>query len=312
MIKGARKRSNDPVQEALREHKDKWNLATKELINRIIAFKRALNGRGDPKYSLPPSKIQDSFPSEISSFLNNLSSNYDAVAQEALKIIQEQVSYSEKRKKPKTASITIEASNKLTRVWSYLKSPFLSEENKQARISLLKSIASLDKHLDQLEYEVLSLDSKQLSQTAINSIFQSFKLLKLNFERLFPLEKDTKLVNKIDTNKLDGLQSVADNLVSKWWRREINSINPNELSSIKLNIYEKIKDVRSNIDSLMSELESDLNIDSTKQSLNNIESDLKEIKSLFGGDMNDSERESLERKIRNLKDREMLRTLREK
>jgi hypothetical protein len=164
MIKESRKKSNDPVQEALRTRKDKWNLATTELISRIIAFKRALNGRGDNKYSLPPSKIQDPFPSEVISFLNQLSSNYEAVAKEAYKIISDQAEYSKQRKKPKTASLISNGSNKLTRLLTYLKSPFLSGDDlKKVRISLLKKMAEIYSLLDKLEYEILSSSKESIS-----------------------------------------------------------------------------------------------------------------------------------------------------
>lgn len=101
----ARKKSDDPIQEALRSHKDKWNLAAKEVISRIIAFKRALNGRGDPHYSLPPSNIKDPLPSSVGAFLNEITSNFEQLASEALKIEQEQAAYSQNRRKstPKTA-----------------------------------------------------------------------------------------------------------------------------------------------------------------------------------------------------------------
>lgn len=105
MEKQARKKSTDPIQEQLREHKDKWNIATKEFINRIIAFKRALNGRGDPKYSLPPSNIKEPLPSEIVSFLNQVTQDFQLIAEEGSRIIQEQANYSANRKQPaKTAS----------------------------------------------------------------------------------------------------------------------------------------------------------------------------------------------------------------
>jgi uncharacterized membrane protein (UPF0127 family) len=100
----ARKKSDDPVQEALRSHKDKWNLAAKEFIKRVISFKKALNGRGDPKYGLPISSIKDPLPNEIGSFLKELSNNYQTLAEEALKIQQEQASYSQTRKKPQPKS----------------------------------------------------------------------------------------------------------------------------------------------------------------------------------------------------------------
>jgi len=97
----ARKKSNDPVQEALRTHKDKWNLAAKEFIARVIAFKRALNGRGDNHYGLPVSNIKDALPDQIGAFLNTLTSNYEQLAAEALRIEQEQAAYSQNRQKPK-------------------------------------------------------------------------------------------------------------------------------------------------------------------------------------------------------------------
>lgn len=100
MAKFARKKSDDPVQEALRAHKDKWNLAAKEFISRVIAFKRALNGRGDNHYSLPPSNIKEPLPPNVGSFLNEISSNFEQLASEALKIQEEQSTYSKNRRQP--------------------------------------------------------------------------------------------------------------------------------------------------------------------------------------------------------------------
>lgn len=97
----ARKKSTDPVQEALRSHKDKWNLAAKEFIARVIAFKRAMNGRGDAKYGLPPGNIKEHLPEQVTAFLSTLSSNYEQLASEALQIEQQQAAYSQTRRKPK-------------------------------------------------------------------------------------------------------------------------------------------------------------------------------------------------------------------
>lgn len=97
----ARKKSQDPVQEALRTHKDKWNLAAKEFISRVIAFKRAMNGRGDAKYGLPPGNIKEPLPEQITAFLSTLSANYEQLASEALQIEQQQTAYSQTRRKPK-------------------------------------------------------------------------------------------------------------------------------------------------------------------------------------------------------------------
>ena len=100
MDKLARKKSDDPLQEQLRSRKDHWNAMVKDFIARMIAFKRATNGRGDPKFSLPPSKITAPLPSEIVSFLSEMSNIYQTVAQEAAHIIQEQEAYSQARRQP--------------------------------------------------------------------------------------------------------------------------------------------------------------------------------------------------------------------
>jgi uncharacterized membrane protein (UPF0127 family) len=102
----ARKRSADPVQEQLREAKDRWNLAAKELISRLIAFKRGMNGRGDARYGLPISKIHEPLPAEIGTFLSELSSNFQQLAEEANRIVQQQAYYAEHRRKPAKGPLT--------------------------------------------------------------------------------------------------------------------------------------------------------------------------------------------------------------
>jgi hypothetical protein len=93
-------KSTDPIQQALRDHKKRFNLAAKEFIKRIIAFKKGLNGRGDPGYGLPPGTIGDPLPKELASFLNEITGNFEQLASEALKIEQEQALYSQNRRKP--------------------------------------------------------------------------------------------------------------------------------------------------------------------------------------------------------------------
>ena len=105
----ARKRSADPVQEQLREAKDRWNLAAKELISRLIAFKRGMNGRGDARYGLPISKIHEPLPTEIGTFLSELSSNFQQLAESANQIVQQQAYYAEHRRKPQPKGAPTEA-----------------------------------------------------------------------------------------------------------------------------------------------------------------------------------------------------------
>ena len=74
------KPSPDQRQQHLRERKFNWNKATSDFIARMIAFKRALNGRAAPTYGLPVSNIKNPLPSEVVHFLSELSSNYQALA----------------------------------------------------------------------------------------------------------------------------------------------------------------------------------------------------------------------------------------
>lgn len=99
MKKEAFKPSTDPNQNALRKSKDDWNHAASLFISKVIAFKRAMNGRGDAHFGLPTGKIQDPLPSQVTSFLSTLSSDFEHLASEALKIEEEQKHYSETRRK---------------------------------------------------------------------------------------------------------------------------------------------------------------------------------------------------------------------
>lgn len=93
------KKSLDLSQNHLREQKAIWNKSTTDLIAKIIAFKRGLNGRGDPRVGLPPSNIKEPLPIQVGQYLNHIASDYEALVNGAEKIIQEQEHYSQIRKK---------------------------------------------------------------------------------------------------------------------------------------------------------------------------------------------------------------------
>jgi len=99
LISIARKKSSDPAQEQLRQHKQVWNDSASSLISKLIAFKRALNGRQDPKFNIPTSKIQDPLPHEVGDFLNKLTDEYSQLLNVADQIIEEQENYSQNRRK---------------------------------------------------------------------------------------------------------------------------------------------------------------------------------------------------------------------
>jgi uncharacterized protein len=95
-------KSDDPKQQALRDAKKNFNMASKEWISRFIAFKRGLNGRGDNKYNLHPSRIQDPMPPEVLSFLHQLIDNFQRLTEAAAAIAEEQNDYSRTRQKSRS------------------------------------------------------------------------------------------------------------------------------------------------------------------------------------------------------------------
>lgn len=88
-------KSNDPVQQALRDHKKRWNLAYREFRKRVAALSQGLNGKGNPSYGLPPTDIKEPLPNELGSFLNELANNFQQLVEEVVKIEQEQATYSQ-------------------------------------------------------------------------------------------------------------------------------------------------------------------------------------------------------------------------
>lgn len=111
MQKSGQNKQKDPNQVRLRERKKRWNKASIEFIKRLIAFKKGLNGRGEPSFGLPVSDIKDPFPKEVSSFLSEVSANFEQLATEALQIEQEQAQYSQNRRKPAAEGAPTVASN---------------------------------------------------------------------------------------------------------------------------------------------------------------------------------------------------------
>jgi uncharacterized membrane protein (UPF0127 family) len=137
MVKEARAKSSDPVQQALRDRKKAWSAESKVFMAKLKALRNGLNGRGDQKFSLEPGKIQDPVPSSVSSFLSSLTDSFKTLADSALKIIQEQKNYSANRKKPKKkeASAFNRTSNIL--IGDHKLRTFLAVSDKEKEIGLM-------------------------------------------------------------------------------------------------------------------------------------------------------------------------------
>lgn len=185
----ARKKSNDPLQENLREHKDLWNASTKNLISKLIAFKRGINGRGDLRAGLPPSDIKNPIPNEIVSYLSHLSDDYVSVIKGAEQIIYEQAQYSESRKQSGQIQLAndqliTEASWWGSQIWA---KTFGIKKNKKYLVRMLNSAIDLKSQLLDTENILSSSDPNAIQKAfykassfglgSYNSIIRNFDLI---------------------------------------------------------------------------------------------------------------------------------------
>ncbi len=188
MDKLARKHSPDPKQEELRNHKDRWNSETSDLIGDLIALKRGINGRGDKERNLPPSSIKEAFPPQIGSFLQDLSSSAAKIIQEARSIVQEQENYAKNRRRRrklshqereliKLANLVSEASWWGSRMFSKYVSlrnmPVIQRNN---IIDMMYSLADIKDKLKSFEDNLLQPDKKGIAIcfTNLNSVLQDY------------------------------------------------------------------------------------------------------------------------------------------
>lgn len=159
-------RSNDPVQQHLRDQKKIWNASARELIANLIAFKRGLNGKGDPRVGIPASNIKDPLPSEIGTYLNHIADNYLSVVKGAEQIIQEQERYSQTRRKPQSIipgqpmsaddGLVTEASWWGSRLWA--KTFGLRGSDREELSRILDAVVDLRKQLYETENAISSSD----------------------------------------------------------------------------------------------------------------------------------------------------------
>lgn len=235
IIVESRKKSEDPVQEALRQNKDTWNHDASLLIAQLIAFKKGLNGRGEPKIGIPPGSIKDPMPHEVGSYLDQLADRYSKLISDAHKIIEEQNIYSETRKKSvkeQTASFDPEilklASWWGSRALTYLNNSdinnwrwFSTDEGNNAKMMMLKVSVDLVKQLKVIDNFVVSKEINAVPNAIydFDKFVSSFnKLLLPNIKKLVKLENDSKTITNTvpledsETSPTTQRESVGENL----------------------------------------------------------------------------------------------------
>lgn len=210
MKKEAQKGVKDPVQQKLRQNKKQWSKDTSVLIAQLIAFKRGLNGRGDPRAGLPASNIKEPLPNEIETYMNQMVQRFQEIIDRASNIIDEQAEYSKNRRKGKEeggsagqqrpeTSLPVAAAlryelEKNARLWDrsgpvsrmiayVMQYPWFSGEKNEitkTKLELMYAAADFENRLNDVEYALTSFDKN--SQTKAFYDFSRFVIL---FQRRF-------------------------------------------------------------------------------------------------------------------------------
>lgn len=249
--KEARKASADPVQEALRAHKDTWNHEASLLIAQLIAFKRGLNGRGEPKVGLPPGSIKDPVPSEVGNYLDQLADRYNKLVSDAHSIIDEQAHYSEGRKKSQKETggqpVVASADDEMIKIASwwgsraktYVKKQyanpwywFAAKEEVKIRMKLLKNSTDFFKKLEDIEGFIVSKDNKAVP----NAIYSFDKFVSAFGQLILP-----NIENLIKIDKM-VLPEADEKPVENEVKNEPEEIRPKDDFTVEQNAEEENKD----------------------------------------------------------------------
>lgn len=192
MDKFARKPSNDPVQEKLRQSKAVWNKEVSAFIGDLINFKKLMNGWPN-KFHMEKSFIKDPIPSDPATILGVLAADFQELAQKGNGIIEQQAAYSKQRKQkqlkqapgptPTTTpaapdlaqqlsaasqdyQLVAEGSNPLSRFYSSFKGPWFGgspeARARKYRLSMLRTAAILEKELKRFEAQILGSSGESI------------------------------------------------------------------------------------------------------------------------------------------------------
>jgi len=164
MAKIARKVSEDPKQEKLRQNKSDWNSHVSRFISTLIALKQAMNGRDVPELHLSKSSIKEPIPDIVPSLLDHLASEYAIITSDGKSLVNDQLEYS------KTRNVSKVASNSFTRFFTYITLPFqFSDKNRFERKNLLKSAVKVENLLLEIEDYLLSRDPLGIPKAILSS-----------------------------------------------------------------------------------------------------------------------------------------------
>jgi len=261
MIVVAQKKSMDPVQQALRERKAKWNKEVSAFIDNLIHLKKMMNG-WPSKFLMERSKITEALPKDPATILGVLAQDFSKLVQTGNEIIAAQIDYSKTRKKkqpkPTTAptaapssvdlsqqlslpsvaseeyNLISEASNYLTRFLATKKGPRFGDSIKaikrRNRISLLNSVHDLYKLCSKFQREIVK---KSKDKDDLDHIESANEIL-LHIENHF-----FAIMKQIDVAGAEIKRAELDALVSEKPKDNIpTTISPTDTSIIDNKVEE--------------------------------------------------------------------------
>jgi hypothetical protein len=106
MIKGAQRKSMDPVQQRLRQSKSTWNKEVSAFINDLIHLKKLMNG-WPSKFYKERSRITEPMPADPATILGSLAGDFQEIAQRGNALVQQQIQYSQNRRKPQPKQMNL-------------------------------------------------------------------------------------------------------------------------------------------------------------------------------------------------------------
>ncbi len=195
--------SSDPVQQKLRDDKKVMNKETSSFINDLIHLKKTLNGT--PSKTHPERiPIGQAFSPDVIQELEQLSSDFAAIAGGWKQITEEQAEYAAHRRKkvphqeappavlaPVQASELLESlgSNKVTRFFSKLQGPMLfdspAQKRNKYRISLINGIEELFYLVRNIQFTIV--ESTPESLTEVKDMFDELNVKFHKLEKGFSL-----------------------------------------------------------------------------------------------------------------------------
>ncbi len=265
MQKHARKISQDPVQEKLRQNKANWNKEVSAFIDDLIHLKKLMNGWPN-KFFMERSYIKDPVPADPTTILGALSGDFSELAQKGNALISQQIDYHKARrrkvteKNPNQLSLPgISASYKYdlishgsgagSRFVSKLLSTELADGRKKIKSDFRKSalniIPQIIKDINYFQYYIVKSSTESIHEASnrLNDLILKLSFLESNMNMY------VQMMARLPSSK-DGYQEAdsdtdQDNQIVNENLQEADLVNDlqlkNNLDKAK-NEYEQMRD----------------------------------------------------------------------